>query len=43
MVWTSLRYDLLTAAQQALGPWNCQIQGFYWSQINRDTEIPYGR
>ena len=40
---TSLRYQLLTVTQQALGPHNCQIQGYSESQISRETERPCGR
>ena len=39
----SLRYPLLIVTQQALGPRNCQIQGYSESQISRETERPCGR
>ena len=38
MVWWSLRNQLITVAQLALGPRNCQIQGNSESQISRDTD-----
>ena len=39
----SLRYPLLIVTQQALGPRNCQIQGYSESQISRETERSCGR
>ena len=33
----------IKTTQQALGPRNCQIQGYNGCQINRSTEMPYRR